>query len=307
MAEEIKSDWPIFRKEFSSWSMFIDHAANAKTDMPMEDRESRHQKAAGSYESFTKAKSWDHVLELARDGWPEGLKKAKEVSSVLFNHVSEMIEKLNVSYDIEGHSIDIARFVDGEPESWLKFESVLQEAEAGHKLIKITYNVTVSAGVSTDVIIRKGATVAALIELLEYAGHRVELTIVDSSGNSRLEPSHGFVRKDLKPIMLFFVKIKEFDQNLDMNLVSYALSHPSVARALMFSAMETAPENIRKLAGVHKYGFYGTPTDIALEDRGDIHIPHSHFDDVQWATTESAETWVKQKLQEQGVHLKKEN
>src|SRR6185295_6436941 len=128
------------------------------------------------YSEFTKAKDWNHVLQLAKDGWPEGLEKSKSISSVMFNDVSQMIERTDVNHDIEGHAIDVSRFVDGEPECWLKFENVIQEAESGNKLIRITFNCTVSAGVNTDTIIRKGATISALIELLEYAGHRVELT-----------------------------------------------------------------------------------------------------------------------------------
>lgn len=298
------SDTPTHRKEFSTWNEFVSYVDKTPCEMPDATRASRHSTNGEDYTQFTKAKSWDHIMQLARDGWPEGLARSKSITKALFDKVSEMIERIDVKHDIEGHAIDVSRYLDGEPECWLKFENVIQEAEAGHKLIKLTFNVTVSAGVSTEVIIRKGATISALVELLEYAGHRVELTIVDSSGNRRLNPEGGPV----KPIATFIVRLKEFDQNLDMGLVTYALCHPSVARGLMFSAMELSPKEIRQLIGVEgSFNFYGTPTDIDKKDRGDIHIPHSYMFEKQWQSTELAEKWLIEELAKQGVHLKKEN
>jgi len=286
-----------FRKEFSSWGAFVDYCENAPSEITIDHRASRRDDA--SYKYFTHAENWKEVLDLSKEGWPEGLKKSKEIASSLFDHVSSMIERVDVNHDIEGHAIDVARYVDGEPECWLKFENVIQESENGHKLIKITFNCSVSAGVSIDTIIARGATIVALIELLEYAGHRVELTLAHAVSDYRHETV---------PTMSAFVKIKEFDQNLNMPMISYALAHPSVLRALMFSYMETAPYLIRRLVGVPDGG-YGTPRDIQTEDKGDIHISHGYGGyggDIQWRDQKSAEKWILEQLQKQGVHLKKE-
>lgn len=287
---------------FNTWTEFLDFCENQPTDM--KKRESRDM-SPSEYKNFVKADGWNHVKQLAVDGWPEGLKQAKAISSTLFDHVSSMIERVDVNYDIEGHSIDIARFVDGEPESWLKFENVIQEAQNGHKLIRITFNCSVSSGVGTDVIIRKGATIAALIELLEYSGHRVELTLcqITYKGGWGSEPNS-------KPKILTYVKLKEFDQHIDQSKLAYALAHPSVPRALMFSVKETAPEPLRQEVGITFHGGYGMPGDIPekdVEDRGDIYVASSRYDAPQWQSTEAAEKWILGELEKQGVHLKKEN
>lgn len=286
----------MFEKRFSTWNEFVDYAENAPSELSTKDRQSRSDITYG----FSHVNSFDETLKLAKEGWPEGLAKSKELSSAMFNDVSQMIERTDVNHDIEGHAIDVARFVDGEPECWLKFENVIQEAESGNKLIRITFNCTVSAGVSTDTIIRKGATISALIELLEYAGHRVDLTLVEAVGEA-------YLMQDRPPAeFLVYTKLKTFDQNSDMANISYALAHPSVSRSLMFSVIETADAETRKKCHVGPYGSYGRPVDIPKEEKGDIHIGSSKHGDPQWANEESAEKWIIEQLKIQGVHLKKE-
>lgn len=289
----------MFIKRFTTWNEFVDYADNAPSEMSSLDRQSRTENDPHYY-SFVKAKDWKEVLSLARDGWPEGLKKVKEISGIMFNNVSQMIERVEVNHDIEGHLIDVSRFVDGEPECWMKFEDVIQEAQSGNKLIRITFNCTVSSGVSTDVIVRKGAAIAALIELLEYSGHRVELILIEAVAPSR----SGTFTDNPSPEILVYINLKTFDQNSDMANISYALAHPSVSRALMFSVAETAPEETRKKCGIYKYGSYGSPTDIPKTEKGDIHIGHSRHGEPQWASEQAAEKWIIEQLAKQGVHLK---
>lgn len=297
MADKVVTERPEFRKEFSSFSQFVDFCENTPTDLPNDRRESR--KEDEHYQEFTGVKNFKEAVTLAREGWPEGFKKSKELSSSMFDHVSEMIERVDVNHDVEGHAIDISRYVDGEPECWLKFENVIQEAEAGNRLIKISFNCSVSSTVSRETIIARGATIVALIELLEYAGHRVELTLVFANGRM-------FDRQSNRPpIMSSFIRIKDFDQNVNLTQLSYALAHPSVLRALMFSFMEIAPEAVRVMVGVPDAG-YGTPRDILDEDKGDIHICHGYGESPQWTNKESAEKWILEELKKQGVHIKKE-
>lgn len=288
-----------FRKDFNSWNEFVDHCENGNTDMAQNERQSRTMPPDDLYD-FAQVRSFKETLDLARNGWPEGLKKAKELSSSLFDHISSKIERVDVKHDIEGHSIDIARFVDGEPEAWLKFENVIQESESGHKLIRITFNFSVSGAVSKETIIRKGAAIVALIELLEYAGHRVELTLAMGTAES-WSGRYG------NPIVQLYTKIKDFDQNVDMSKLAYVLCHPSVLRSLYFSFAETMPDVYRRLTGVHRGGGYGSPADIPESERGDIHIGHSHAMDGQWQNPDLAEKWILKELQKQGIHLKKEN
>jgi hypothetical protein len=203
-----------------------------------------------------------------------------------------MIQRVEVSHDVEGHAIDVARFVDGEPEAWLKFEEVLQESESGHKLIRIAFNYSVSGHISPEVITRKGAAVAALVELLEYAGHRVELILCHAVAEYRNDEA----------VTETYIRMKEFDQNLDSAVLAFALAHPATLRVLTFSIMEQYPYEVRRHIGVPGGG-YGIPAEVNKENRGDIYIARSLASDSQWDSAEKAEAWIIKQLKEQGVTI----
>lgn len=275
------------RQVFKSWGEFVDKAENGKSALPDDQRASNTDQS----EDWTKVKNKAEAIKLANEGWPQGTKSIKDMATPMFNHVSKMIERVEVNHDIEGHAIDVARFVDGEPEAWLKFENVIQEAENGHRMIRIAFNVSVSAGVNTEVIIRKGAAAAALVELLEYAGHRVELIVCHSAKNYGGDTTEEYIR------------LKEFDQNLDINVLSFALAHPAMLRCLVFSVNEQYPMETVRAMGYRRSDTYGRPTDIPEENQGDIYIGKSYGEDRQWDTPESAEAWVIDNLKKQGISL----
>lgn len=276
---------PVHRVVFKSWGEFVDTAENGKTDYPTSRRVSLQPD-----EHFTGVKSPAEAYKLAREGWTSGAATIKDMAAPVFNHISKMIERVEVNHDVEGHSIDVARFVDGEPEAWLKFENVIQESETGHKLVRIAYNISASAGISKEVITRKGAAAAALVELLEYAGHRVELILCEGG-----EGCYGVIDTEM------FIRMKEFDQNLDMPVLAFALAHPATLRCLMFSIMEQYPAEVRRSIDVG--AGYGRPKDIEKENQGDIYIGKSRMDEQQWHSEEAAEAWVIDQLKKQGISL----
>lgn len=269
---------------YQSWGAFVEASENGKTDMPESQRASRdRQKSFNGVETYTDA------YKLAKDGWKEGTVSINEMATPLFDHVSKMIERVEVNHDVEGHSIDVARFIDGEPEAWMKFENVLKEADNGHRLIRVVFNICASAMVDAEVMTRKGAAVAALVELLEYAGHRVELILtigVEGYGADALE---------------VYTRLKEFDQNLDTSVLAFALAHPASFRILFFAIMEQCPAALRHSLGVP--GGYGRPRDIKKENRGDVYIGRSWGPDLQWESADGAEKWVIDQLKAQGITL----
>lgn len=273
---------------FNSWGEYIETAGKPANGIsPENERASRNL----DY-SFTDSHSFDEAYKLAKEGWNDGEKQIKELSLPMVETVSAQIERLDVNHDVEGHAIDVARFVDGEPECWLKFENVIAESESGRRLIRLVYNISASAMVLKQIIARKGAAVAALVELLEYAGHRVEVTAAAAMEgyNENLET---------------YIKMKDFDQNLDMSTLAFAFVHPSSLRRVMFSAWETLPRAVRERFGVVPGGGYGRPT-TCVTDKGDIYIDRSYGygGENQWKSPESAEAWVINELKKQGVHLK---
>ena len=94
---------------YKSWGEFVDKAENGKTDMLEHRRASRERQ-----KNFTGVEDYKDAFKLAKEGWREGTVSINEMATPLFDHVSKMIERVEVTHDVEGHSIDVARFVDGE-------------------------------------------------------------------------------------------------------------------------------------------------------------------------------------------------
>lgn len=268
--------------KFDRWSDFI-NACAAPTDFP---EHSRHSRINGS--SFTGCTPAEAV-KLGQIGWMEGAAMARPFTNSLFKSIAAQIERQDIYYDVEGRMFDVARVLQNEPECWMQFETKIVKGPS-QRFIRITINGTASGGVDTATIIGRGAAICALIELLEFSGRRVELTLAMAtcSGSARFHAR---------------VKIKTFDQPLDMPKVVYAIAHPSVLRYHVFSLMEAIPDSaMRSKLGVG--GGYGMPDDVH-GDLGDIYLGRMMYGESQWTDPAKATEWIKTQLLAQGVELKK--
>lgn len=269
---------------FESWGDYLRFVAPAK-QLPGCDFASRN----GSHD-FTSTYSFDEAFKLAQTGWFEGAEKSKKISEPIFNHVSSLMEKSDITHDVEGIQVDIARYLDGEPECWQQWVPTIVEG-TGHRIVRLVFNGFVSASVPNETIERVGGTLVALIELLEYAGIRVEV-MYDMVFTTQYTANY--------PINVeAHVKIKSADQPLDVPRLAFALAHPSSFRRIAFSFLEQHTAERRKLSQN-----YGGPHQVSLE--GDITIPCLSYFNVDLQSQEKAEAWIIDQLKKQGVELKRE-
>jgi len=269
------------KRHYESWGEFL---AYVSRDIP----QNNYLNSSKTGESdFCGTPNWEAALELSRTGWLEGQSEANKIASPLFNSVSSMIERVDIVHDVEGAQIDIARFLDGKPECWQRFETSYIDG-VGYRVLRFTFNIAASGGISQATITAKGATMAALIQLLEYSGYRVQVDVLWGCGNANrifIQPS---------------VTVKRPDQPLDLPRLMFAMAHPSMPRRLLFRWAELMPK-----ADQQELGFaYGYPDEIPEADQGDIHIEKSFYPDSQWDNPESARKWVVEQLKKQGVTLR---
>lgn len=268
---------------FTTWGEFLDYC-NGPHTLTAYERMSRDDNRS----SFTDGTTYEEMQKYAREGWPKGMKIAVPLTVGNVSTIGEIIEKFDPYYDREsGGVLDVARFLDGEPECWIKLETVTSEGP-GIKHLTIVFNGTASAGISTHVMILKGAAVASLVETLEYAGHRCRVIL--AYGMSGSGPSQEV-----------YIGIKEFDQTLDLDRLVVAMAHPATLRRLMFSYMERMDDVM--LASINVGKGYGHPEDVT--ERGDIYIGKSGNWDDHWSTPETAKEWIIKTLEEQGVKINK--
>ena len=267
---------------FGDWSSLLDYIAKPVEDSPAERTARKREKA-----DFDGNTDWASSVLLATSGWPEGAAKTKAISEPIFERIGQLIERQDIVHDVEGMGIDVARYLDGEPECWQRWESHIV-AGPGVKIIKMAYNFCASWVISAETITARGAMVTALVELFEYAGNRVELWAVFSSQG----------KQDYLDNMR--VLVKSADQHLDMPRIAFALSHPAMLRRIQFEVMEHMPKSRWDKFGDSR----GHTGELNCADY-DIYLPAMSGGDYQWQNPSAAVQWAIQNLEKQGILLKK--
>jgi hypothetical protein len=231
-------------------------------------------------------------MRLARHGWREGAAMTRAYAQALTTRIVGRVEREDLVYGVEGMGYDVARLLDGAPEHWQRWQPTGEhEDRAGNRLIRVLMNASVSCGVPTRTIIARGAACCALVELLEYAGARVQLDVT--------WPCSGRATRE---VLTHLVCVKRFAAPLDMSTVAFAVAHPSALRRLVFSAQERESESVRSAYGV-PHGGYGIPAEVPAVERGKgtLYVPCANSGDADWSEANAAERWVLEMLREQGV------
>lgn len=243
--------------------------------------------------TFTGVATFDDAVRLARDGWADGLARVAPLAAAFTRDVAARVERDVPTFDVEGIGIDVARYVDGEPEAWLRFD---RETTSGlaTRHVHVLLNAAVSHNVAHHVIERRGAAIYALVDLLELAGFRVTLTVATRAQRRGADVAHA-------------VTVKAPSQPLDPARVIFACVHPAMLRRLLLRTYEHAPGTYHPRLGAG----YGVPTDVDIP--ADVTLPALvSYDDVPnwgadgtpWASDESTRQWLRAQLSDHGVHVR---
>jgi hypothetical protein len=272
------------RLDFSTWDEFIQFS---KRPSEMDSYSRASQREDVSWKGCTTREAYEY----AEIGWLDGASRAKKFSDAIFNQIGHLIKRVDVNYDVVGDAVDIARFVNAEPDCWMKFETTLVDtSQVQH--VRIVVNIVASAGIRAETIMARGAAVCALINLLEYAGRRCELVMVEAT---KSDEQHQC-----------FVTLKKYEEQLDLPKIAYALAHPSVLRVHWMSAAETLPRHLRRALDIG--GGYGIPADVPAQDHNaTLYVGRMLLGESQWSSPERAVEWVTEQLKAQGVTLMSES
>lgn len=201
------------------------------------------------------------ALALAREGWSEHLATTLAIADDAVTKIEKEheISTFVPAFDVTGADVDMARFLDGEPECMVDYP--LTEIVKAGRVITLCASISYSAAVSTASIIRRGQTITALALVLARAGYACELWAdVSWQGKGSLAGYSGTVR----------VLVKSVNDVIDPARILYALAHPSVLRVLTFAVMRSLPREY----GAIRDGHSCHPVN-ALEDLpdGTIYLP----------------------------------
>lgn len=166
-------------------------------------------------------KSFEAAAALARTGWPDGLKNmVKNVNSLA---AAPSLERGPSFYLDTGGAYPVAALAAaGAPDCMVNFAPVTERVRP---IIRLAVPVMASAMYKAEAWENYGAGLVGIIDALESADYRVELTVFIS-----LE-SYG--KK-----ALFTIRVKEAQDFCDLDKLAFALCHASMFRRIGFGVME---------------------------------------------------------------------
>jgi len=234
-------------------------------------------------EGFSVLNSWDEALDAILIGWPQGTQLITEKIQGLSLDIGRGMLREEFTPAVAGWFFDVGLVCSGHPECWLTPQNTDEVITSGKKIVRIGVNAAVSAGVSSDAILERGAAILALADLLEVTGRSVILTqyCAVTKGNSNFCGS---------------VALKAAGEMLDIDSLAFWLVCPDSFRRCWFRVMETIP-NAKSLGAFGpEYGF--PVADYGQED-SDVFLPGIRSAQ-KWSRDDSI-SWICKMLQSQGV------
>ena len=163
-------------------------------------------------------------------------------------------------YGEYGDIPDVGMYVAGETAHMVRWETRTVKGVNGN-VVRMVVNIDASAGVSAELMAKRGLATVALCQVLASVGYELELWAY-SAGKS--DGHH----KDV------CVRIKDAGEPYDLSAIAMSLGNPAMLRRVMFGIYESALTQDEQIAFDRSHG-YGSPakmTDEALEVMGPMDI-----------------------------------
>lgn len=163
------------------------------------------------------------AFRMAREGWEEGRRNMVEAMAQARPSV-----KIASAFtlDVGGSHIDPCSAAAGAPDCMVN--PVLVESKSS-TIVRLAVNVWASAMYQASEFTSYGAAVLSYIDALENAGYRVELNMLCHCGVDGTKDSYTTT-----------VLLKRAEDHMDLDRLTYCLTHVSMLRRFFFSHMQLA-------------------------------------------------------------------
>jgi hypothetical protein len=283
-------------EESLSWGQFLQKVFDTSNKVvPLKECSSRKNSAdvAHNSDAWDRNIGWEGACRLVHEGWHDGLRLIEPLIADLRPELSSMIETVDWNYDVDACQLDVARYLEGEPECWL-VPNIRRIAGQG-KLIRVQVGGFLSAVIHAKSVNNAGAAVLSLVSLIEQAGHSTQVEWVLSLKNQ--------LNCSIRTCTI--VTVKEFGESLNLSRLAFVLAHPGMFRRIGFSYMEQMPREAAAAVGACiGGGYYGTYFPLKEATKADIQMDLQNNPSMM-DTLDTSKRWIVEQLQNQGIELKK--
>lgn len=233
--------------------------------------------------------TWLDAKKLALQGWQDGLEQVKKYQTEITPQITEKVIRPSQIYDVAGYNVDVGRYLSNDPECFVSREFVINNSPG--RVFTLVCSISFSAAIEPETIIQRGAIICALVDAIEYAGHRVEVICNWAvSKYSSEENRTGIIKKN--GWLELDVTIKKANQPLEMIELAFCLAHPSMLRRIMFSVAE--------IEGWSDFAYaYGYPANAT--NKGDLYIQEIFSGKIP---NKKAIKWVLNQLKDLNIEIK---
>lgn len=255
----------------------------------MQDSKSHRKSSRENYDlQWSGGLTWEQAKVMAINGWREGMLEIEKYRANILPIIAEKVLRPKQINSIAGYCVDVGSFLRNEPECFIAHE--YEERNYPGRIYKIVCSISFSAAITPETIIQRGAMICALIDALEFAGHRAEVICNDAmSANSSENNRKGQYKN--QGWLEISVTVKKANQALEMTDLAFCLAHPAMLRRMMFSVAE--------ITGWSDFAYnYGYPAEAT--DKGDVYLKEIFSGTVPY---EKAIKWVLEELEKLGINI----
>lgn len=242
-----------------------------------------YSSARKAIDDFNTLNNWQETLDTINTGWGKGLKNISIIVEDILAQIGSSVFREDLVPSVAGMFFDVGLVCSGQPECWFNQQTTDEIINSGQKIVNIGINTSVSAGLSVNACIERGASILALSELLERMNKSVSITQYCSTSNNM----HTFQGS---------LVLKTAGELIDINLLSFWLVCPDAFRRCWFRVLEVLPTAEPLGALGRGYGF---PIADYGKDKSDIFIKGIRSV-REWSRTDSL-NWIVQELAAQGI------
>lgn len=205
------------------------------------------------------SRTMSDALDMLRNGWGDHRADVERVLATLQADPEIQMTRKSMTarrYDVAGASVNVGRYLAGDPRCMARRTRVTRTAPA--PVVRIVIDGTASASVDPDKIVARGIAVVALVAAVELLGKSCELWWAESTSSYNYVASANAVR------------IKAADEPIDVDDLLFATAHPSMLRRFGFALWNLVGGDDAKKLTLAPFGGYGNPRKLNAEQWSEV-------------------------------------